>query len=313
MRAALDEDQAARIERLRSAHAMASRAGQRRPDLALRVATSPNAAFFRVPERPAKRERSANAPLPNVRHDRHTAVPRGGHRDHHDRAHHRSLHRPCRQPARRAHHRRQTPATTQARAVYNAMIDKYPDAIAKCRDTADVVACVRFARAHDVEMSVRSGGHNAAGLGIADGALVIDLSHAAQHDRRPRAPHRSRRRRLHLGRRRPRDRRLRNGHPVRLPRLDRRRRPHPRRRHRLPFAPLRAHRRQPALRRRRPRRRHLRHCLRTTRTATCSGRFAAAAATSASSPRSRSAPTTSATTARSSAARCSTTWTTPPR
>ncbi len=68
------------------------------------------------------------------------------------------------------------PGYDEARAVYNAMIDKYPDAIARCRDTADVVACVGFAREHDVEISVRSGGHNAAGLGVADGALVIDLS-----------------------------------------------------------------------------------------------------------------------------------------
>ena len=34
-----------------------------------------------------------------------------------------------------------------ARAVYNAMIDKHPAAIARCRDVADVIACVRFARA----------------------------------------------------------------------------------------------------------------------------------------------------------------------
>ncbi|HEX4015912.1 MAG TPA: FAD-binding oxidoreductase, partial [Frankiaceae bacterium] len=68
------------------------------------------------------------------------------------------------------------PGYDAARTVYNAMIDKYPDAIAMCRDTADVIACVQFARAHDVEIAVRSGGHNAAGLGIADGALVIDLS-----------------------------------------------------------------------------------------------------------------------------------------
>jgi hypothetical protein len=67
------------------------------------------------------------------------------------------------------------PGYDEARAVYNAMIDKYPDAIAKCRDTADVIACVRFAREHDVEIAVRGGGHNAAGLGVSDGALVIDL------------------------------------------------------------------------------------------------------------------------------------------
>ena len=64
----------------------------------------------------------------------------------------------------------------QARAVYNAMIDKRPAAIARCRDVADVIACVRFGREHGVEIAVRGGGHNAAGLGVWDDALVIDLS-----------------------------------------------------------------------------------------------------------------------------------------
>jgi FAD/FMN-containing dehydrogenase len=63
-----------------------------------------------------------------------------------------------------------------ARAVYNAMIDKRPAAIARCRDTADVVTAVRFARAHGLEIAVRGGGHNAAGFGTWDDALVIDLS-----------------------------------------------------------------------------------------------------------------------------------------
>jgi FAD binding domain/Berberine and berberine like len=64
----------------------------------------------------------------------------------------------------------------QARAVYNAMIDKRPAAIARCRDTADVISCVRFAREHGIEIAVRGGGHNAAGLGVWDDALIIDLS-----------------------------------------------------------------------------------------------------------------------------------------
>jgi hypothetical protein len=63
-----------------------------------------------------------------------------------------------------------------ARAVYNAMIDKHPAAIARCRDAADVITCVRFAREHSVPIAVRGGGHNAAGLGVGDDALVIDLS-----------------------------------------------------------------------------------------------------------------------------------------
>jgi FAD/FMN-containing dehydrogenase len=68
------------------------------------------------------------------------------------------------------------PEYDQARAVYNAMIDKRPAAIARCRDVADVITCVRFAREHGVEIAVRSGGHSAAGLGVWDDALVIDLS-----------------------------------------------------------------------------------------------------------------------------------------
>ncbi len=68
------------------------------------------------------------------------------------------------------------PGYDEARAVYNAMIDKYPAAIVRCRDVADVIAGVRFARGHNLEIAVRGGGHNAAGLGVWDDALVIDLS-----------------------------------------------------------------------------------------------------------------------------------------
>jgi FAD/FMN-containing dehydrogenase len=68
------------------------------------------------------------------------------------------------------------PGYDEARAVYNAMIDKRPAAIARCRDAADVITCVRFAREHNVEIAVRGGGHSAAGLGVWDGALVVDLS-----------------------------------------------------------------------------------------------------------------------------------------
>lgn len=63
-----------------------------------------------------------------------------------------------------------------ARAVYNAMIDKFPAAIAQCRDAADVTSCVLFATEHGIEIAVRGGGHNAGGLGVWDDALVIDLA-----------------------------------------------------------------------------------------------------------------------------------------
>ena len=68
------------------------------------------------------------------------------------------------------------PHYDEARAVYNGMIDKRPAAIVRCRDVADVIACVRFGREHDVTLSVRSGGHSAAGLGVWNDALVVDLS-----------------------------------------------------------------------------------------------------------------------------------------
>jgi len=56
------------------------------------------------------------------------------------------------------------------------MVDKRPALIARCTSTADVVACVTFAREHDVLVSVRGGGHNYAGKAVCDGGLMIDLS-----------------------------------------------------------------------------------------------------------------------------------------
>jgi len=64
----------------------------------------------------------------------------------------------------------------EVRAVYNAMIDQRPAAIARCRNAVDVSSCVKFARQHGIEIAVRGGGHNAAGLGVRNGALVVDLS-----------------------------------------------------------------------------------------------------------------------------------------
>ncbi len=64
----------------------------------------------------------------------------------------------------------------EARAVYNAMIDRHPAAVVRCADAADVVQCVRFAGKYGVDLAVRGGGHNAGGLGTADNALVVDLA-----------------------------------------------------------------------------------------------------------------------------------------
>jgi FAD/FMN-containing dehydrogenase len=63
-----------------------------------------------------------------------------------------------------------------ARRVWNGMIDKRPALIARCAGAADVVQAVQFARANDLLVSVRGGGHSASGNAVCDGGLMIDLS-----------------------------------------------------------------------------------------------------------------------------------------
>src|SRR5260370_13873856 len=63
-----------------------------------------------------------------------------------------------------------------ARKVYNGMIHKRPRLMARCADVADVIQSVNFARDEGLLLAIRSGGHNAGGLGICDDGLVIDLA-----------------------------------------------------------------------------------------------------------------------------------------
>jgi hypothetical protein len=62
------------------------------------------------------------------------------------------------------------------RKLWNGFFDRRPEAIVRCRDTADVVAAVRFARRAKLPLTVRGGGHGVAGSAAMDGALMIDLS-----------------------------------------------------------------------------------------------------------------------------------------
>jgi FAD/FMN-containing dehydrogenase len=63
-----------------------------------------------------------------------------------------------------------------ARSVWNAMIDRRPALIARCKRTPDVVAAVDFAREHHLPASIRGGGHNVAGHAVCDDGVMIDLS-----------------------------------------------------------------------------------------------------------------------------------------
>src|SRR5262245_46180125 len=64
----------------------------------------------------------------------------------------------------------------ESRALFNAMIDKRPAAIAYCVDEGDVAAALQYGIEHGLRIAVRGGGHNGGGLGSVDDGLVIDLS-----------------------------------------------------------------------------------------------------------------------------------------
>ena len=63
-----------------------------------------------------------------------------------------------------------------ARRIWNGNIDKRPAIIARCQGADDVAACLAFAREGRLPLSVKGGGHSAAGSALCDGGLTIDLS-----------------------------------------------------------------------------------------------------------------------------------------
>lgn len=64
----------------------------------------------------------------------------------------------------------------EATTIWNGMIAKRPAAVIRAASVADVARTVRFAAEEGVELSIRGGGHNIAGLALSDGGLTLDMS-----------------------------------------------------------------------------------------------------------------------------------------
>ena len=60
--------------------------------------------------------------------------------------------------------------------IWNGSITRRPAVVARCLGSDDVAAALLFAQEHDLEVSVRGGGHGFAGFALCDGGLTIDLS-----------------------------------------------------------------------------------------------------------------------------------------
>src|SRR5262249_16093139 len=69
-----------------------------------------------------------------------------------------------------------SPGYDEARTIWNAMIDRYPDVVIRCAEPADVIQAVRFADEHDLAIAVSGGGAHIAGKPLGEGGLLIGCS-----------------------------------------------------------------------------------------------------------------------------------------
>jgi FAD/FMN-containing dehydrogenase len=63
-----------------------------------------------------------------------------------------------------------------ATLIWNGMIKKRPALVVRPASTGDVVRTVNFVRDNELEVSIKGGGHNIAGLALSDGGITLDMS-----------------------------------------------------------------------------------------------------------------------------------------
>jgi FAD/FMN-containing dehydrogenase len=68
------------------------------------------------------------------------------------------------------------PDYDRARTVFSGAIDRRPALIVRPTNVSDVVRVIALARETGMDLAVRSGGHSAAGHGVCDDGIVLDLS-----------------------------------------------------------------------------------------------------------------------------------------
>lgn len=60
--------------------------------------------------------------------------------------------------------------------IWNATIRKRPALVVRPSSTSDVAKTIEFAREHELELSIKGGGHNIAGLALSDNGITLDMS-----------------------------------------------------------------------------------------------------------------------------------------